>query len=521
MFRVAFYVVVACIAAVESFTIEIPEGTTLPKYRLIGYRQQPYFSFGIYSKDSFLAKVSGHTDRHPHVEIFIDAKGGPSQYFQVFLYNADIVEGTIMPSTLRATTPCMDVGQERGVAFFSNMTPHAFALNSGGEMIGPVDQYPMYSVREGIFPMDTGLYVVTMNACRYTTNAAGDRVLKVNDWSEVTLRGSIVVRNPFGYLPGQLYGFIPAYSALLVLAVVVLALFGGFAFRVGKAALLLHQWGMLAVAALNVLSYTFLLSYYSTLNEQNVDRLGVLVCGTVLVAFRNTLGALLIYLICYGYKVVVHNIRPAKVALVALTVVSRLSLNLTEAGMLFSATEGSYGMWGTGSMQEANLGWKLVRTFGIVVDVFIGIITAGTLFCTLQHLRSAALKRRLMLYQRTAAVLGFGIVIGASVALAVFNAADGPLGQYSESQWKVFWLPPVLFEVAYFFIVSAVLLVWLPRKGDLFFLHAETVSVDQQCAVGTHNTEDEDDDEEMTNSFSHPNGGPVRKTPEATDEHAA
>jgi hypothetical protein len=484
-----------CTVLAHGFTIEIPQGT-LTKYQYLGYRQHPFYAFGIYSKDSFLAKLSGHTDLHPHVQFFIDAQGGPSQYFQVYLYNADVVEGTIMPSTLHSVTPCMDIGQDRGVAVFSNMTRFAFALNSGGEMIGTSAQYPMFSVREGIFPENTGLYVVTMNACRYVKNASGDRVLKVDDWSATTIEGSIVVRNPFGYLPGQLYGFIPAYSVLLVLSVGVFAVYGLFCFRVRKN-LLSYHWAMLLVGGQSVASYTLLLSYYSTLNEQNIDRFGVLVCGTICIILRNTFGALVVYLMCYGYKVIVHTMHPVKLGLIVAATVARLALNLSEAGLLFSATRSTYGMWGLWSMQEAHLGWKVTRTFGLAVDVMIGAATAGTLFVTLRHLRSAAWKRRLMLYRRTAAVIAFGVVLGLLWISIVFWAAEGPLGQFAETQWKLFWLPTILFEVTYFTTVSGVMIVWLPRKGDLFFLHAETAAI-EQCPPPGENGASED--EEMSAS---------------------
>ncbi|CUG92442.1 membrane-associated protein, putative [Bodo saltans] len=480
--------------AANAFTINIPKGTTLPSYQTVGYRQYPYFSFGIYSRDSFLTKISGHTDLNPHVEITVDAIGGPQAFFQMYLYNADIIEGVMMPSTLHTGTPCMDIGQNRGVATFSEWSQYAFALNSGGVMLGDATHYPFYSVREGIYPLNTGLYVMTMNACRYVNNTAGNRYLKTDDWSQTLVQGSIVVRNPFGYLPGQLYGFMPAYSALLIAAVGLFIVYGIFIIRVRTTALRYH-WAMLGVAALNVLAYLLLMSYYTTLNTENNDRLGLLVCGTIFVVFRNTLGVVVMYLVAFGYKVIVHSIPPIKAGLIGLAAVARLALNLTEASLLFSATRSNYGMWGTWSMHESNLGWKVCRTFGLVLDVLVGLIISGTLWYTLRHLHSAAWKRRLMLYRRTAAVLSVAVVVGVVMSLIVFYHAEGPLGQYSETQWKIFWLPTVLNEVLYFSALSGLLLVWLPRKSDLFFLHAEAACIDDQSAPPSQNTDDEGDQE--------------------------
>jgi hypothetical protein len=191
----------------------------------------------------------------------------------------------------------------------------------------------------------------------------------------------------------------------------------------------------------------------------------------------------------------VHTIPPIKAGLIGLAAVMRLALNLTEAGLLYFATESTYGMWGTWSMREANLGWKVCRTFGVVLDVLIGMTIAGTLWYTLRHLHSAAWKRRLMLYRRTAVVLSVAATVGVVLSLVIVYHAEGPLGQYSETQWKIFWLPTALNEVLYFCTLSALLLVWLPRKSDLFFLHAEAASISEQSAPPSQNTDDEDDQE--------------------------
>lgn len=482
-------VVAVLLTACGAVKVSIPPGP-LSSYTLAGYRQLPYFAVGLYSKDSFLSHISGHTDLHPRIEVNLDASGGPAQYFQVFVYNADVIEGSVMPLH-GAATPCMDAGQSRGVAMFPEMEGFAFALNAGAVMVGPAAQYSSFAVRERIFPQNSGLYVVTLNACRYVNHTGARRSLVLDDWGSAHVSGTISFRNPFGYLPGQQYGFLPSYTVFLVLSLAVWSVALLFSLRAGFRSLLQFQKVLFLVASLCVLAYILLLAYYSRLNTEDEDLPFLFIGGKILVMLRNTFGAGVVMTLCIGSGIVAGSVSTAASFTVTLACCARLVLNIIEFGLYHESTSISGGMWGVASAQKPNLGWKITRAFGLAFDCFFGAIAALYLYTTIRRLGAAGMKRRHALYRRTAAALLVGAVLGVAWAALVTNLSDGPLGSFGEAHWKIMWLPDVVFELLYFVTFSSVCMVWLPRKADLLQL-AEEIAPSRSTQNRRHRQSTED-----------------------------
>lgn len=488
-FQEMLYCIVLVVALGSAMGLQI----TLPRqilqpYQPNEYRQLPYQLVGIHARDSMVARLSGHSDTHPRIDIFIDAVGGPNREFQVFLYEAEFIEQYIIPSTRAvAASPCMDAGQSHGVAFFDNMTDYAWRLNAGALMVGPSTDYALFSVRDRIYPLHTGLYIVTMNACRYKNLTVKDSVtgavrierqLDVSGWESMNVNGKITVKNPYGYLPGQAYGYLPSYAVLLFVAVGVCFVYSVFCFRVGTSRLLSYQWVMLGLTIISVVAYLLVLSYYSALNDRDEDKYPLFVTGKVLIIIRNTVGVFALLLMCYGVGVAVRAARPLSMGLMIVGVVLRLVLNLVEFGLFESATNlsGTTGMWGISSAQRSNLGWRTARVFGMVVDGLFGALAAYFLFYTINHLGRVGWKRRLALYRRTAATLLVGLVVACLWALIVYKISDGPLGTFGEANWAYMWLPDMLYELMYFVTFSSLCMVWLPRTGDLVYLNSEELA---------------------------------------------
>lgn len=118
-----------------------------------------------------------------------------------------------------------------------------------------------------------------------------------------TLRGSGVWKNPFGYLPGRLFGFLPFYFSMLVIYVALL---------VGWAALnLIHRKDIAGIQ--HCITVTLLLtlvevvawfSDYSSFNDTGVRNMGGVIAAVLLTVLRLTVSRMLVVAVSIGFPVV-------------------------------------------------------------------------------------------------------------------------------------------------------------------------------------------------------------------------
>lgn len=471
--------------------IRIESGTSLEPYNPSSYRLRPYFTVGLYSVDSMLARLSGHTDHHPRLDFSIDISGDSSAapYVQLYVYNKELVEDTVIPSLPYAVSPCMDLGQSVGVAPLPGLNgKDAYRIRTGRLMVGGAMLQQLFTVRERLYPETTGLYVITLNACRYVNETDGDgsgRVLDLSGWSDLRFSGYVGARNPYGYLPGQLYGLMPGYHVLAGISVLALAVFLIGWVCVGvKQVIGVHRL-LGAIHGLSVIAYAMLASYYTVINEDDVDTYGLFVAARVLLILRNTIGYSVLVCISLGWgltPILGRGVTKKHLVTVFGVAMVRVAINMAEFGLLQRAADlgASTGLMGLTSLQHVGSSWKACRVVGFVVDGLICAFVAYSLWRVCSLRTTTVFRRRIALYRRTAAVLGCGGLVGLLFWVSwTYAMADGPLGTLSEAHWQWMWLPEMLYEATFAASFVGLLLVWFPRKGDLRLLHAEALPTEE------------------------------------------
>jgi hypothetical protein len=450
----------------------------MASYDYIGYRPVPNYMVGMFSRTSALSYASGTQDTSPTVTISVDISGTASASAQAFVYNADIVE-RIVWREVPGAHPCMDVGQSSGVGITPNMSDNAFGVSAGMLMVGE----PFYTIRERLYLKDTGLYIVAFNVCRYknvtfqTANGTWltRRQLDVTGWRDMRLTGFVDFENPFGFLPGQSYGFLPTYIALFVLSLLVLLIYSIMAFRVGRERMLRYQWVMLGLSALSVAAYFFLMTYYGHLNRTNVDSYGLFIAGSLLVILRNTVGALATFLMCYGWGVCYRSVGQAAAFSSLSIFVVRLGANLCEFLMSQTLFSVRTGVSGTSSSEDTTTAWKVLRVLGILLDVVIAAACALALRRCMAALALQGMRSKMIIYRRTAISLAVGSLLALGWAGVMIHKSTAPLMTFGEAQWEVAWLPDAVWELLYFSIFSTIVMVWLPFTSSFYQFYGEEI----------------------------------------------
>ena len=137
--------------------------------------------------------------------------------------------------------------------------------------------------------------------------------------------GMIQFRNPYGYLPGELYGYLPfeaaralAYFAFMVVYVIQYM-------RYKESALSLHK-GVLFVLSVGLAESATWYAAYATINANGQPYCcpfpPIVVAGFVLQVFRQTFSRLLLLIVCLGYGIVRPRLLPAE--WVSITIVATL-----------------------------------------------------------------------------------------------------------------------------------------------------------------------------------------------------
>lgn len=275
----------------------------------------------------------------------------------------------------------------------------------------------------------------------------------------VRFSGETQWRNPYGYLPAELYAFLPFFGAL-TLAYLVLA--------VGWALLCARHWHHLlplqsaiaGVLLLCVVEGGAWYLAYRAFNEGGVRGRLPTIIGVLLSASRRTISRLLVLSVCLGYGVV----RPT----LAADVFSRVAL---LGGVYFAASAVLDVASNTSRLEELALPTRLllVTSVGALDALFFGWCFSA-LSSTLKQLSSRRQSAKLRLYRRFSRVLGVLLVVSALWVSwqMVFIVSD-----FLDERWRVLWTFDAFWHVLYAAMLLTICVLWAPSESNLQHIYMD------------------------------------------------
>jgi hypothetical protein len=305
----------------------------------------------------------------------------------------------------------------------------------------------------------TGRYILFLAHCDRAAQTAVDSSPAGLRGVAVTAAGRSTWINPYGYLPGHLYGYMPMHGLLTVayLAVAVGWLLNVLAYRAET--IRVHKFFSLLLAlcvAESGVCYGDYLWYNNTGFSADAP---MYVCVGAKVLQQAFTRACLVAL-AIGYGVTTPTIAGSKLWLNLLTAAYVLVLGLRD----FHAR--AYGSAAARSPVAVALS---LLAAGLEATYFSWVYAA--LAATIASLRAAGQRLKLTLYLRFAAILG---TAAAAVVGFVVYAFVSRVSEFEARHWDRWWFVDVGFwQVLYLCVIAAVAVLWRPSETSKSYAYEE------------------------------------------------
>jgi len=368
--------------------------------------------------------------------------------------------------------------------------------HAGFEQLGHA---PYSAEGKGYKVRQSGLYSLLLANCD-ATNAL-----------DVLVTGETKWLNPYGYLPGEIYGMMPFFGvmasiyfvacagwAVLCCWLYVCATPEESAVSRGRSGAQdaaprlteLQRW-ISVVLVLGLVENSLKFGDYVGWNADGERNTGALAASLVFGVTKRALSRVLVVMTSLGYSVVKPSLGPqlSKVAALGLTyfmvdMAYDLLLNLPGSKVVDTASSGS-----AASVFLAD-GVTVLVLLLAAVDVVFYVWILQALVGTITYLERKKEETKLLLFRRFRVVLVTAFLF--SVAWSLYTALASAQG-YFESHWSSAWSVNAVWEVSYVLITVAIAVLWMPSKHAQRYAYSSQLKTFDPDEDGSGGDDDFDD----------------------------
>jgi len=302
---------------------------------------------------------------------------------------------------------------------------------------------------DGVAPhhdiVKSGIYILLMSNC----DAAS---------FPVKISGQIVSMDPYGYLPGDLFGNLPFYGALSCLYGLLGVVWLVYCAMYSEQLMALQLW-ITFVLALGMVETTTLFLHYLMWNHHGKPTIAVIFVALFFGVSKRSVSRVVVLLVSLGYGVVRPTLgeEMTKVLYLGLAYFL-LSLVYTVATSLptgnHAADESEYDM----------LSMVVFVLAAVDTAFYVWILTAlNNLLGGLAARKQAA---KYILYRNFRSVL-FVSLFATCVWVLYGSVINLNTGHGEDNNWKDHWTVDALWEMTYFMIFVAIAVMWAPSKNSM------------------------------------------------------
>lgn len=314
-----------------------------------------------------------------------------------------------------------------------------------------------------------------------------------------SLTGRITFRNPYGYLPAEMYGMLPC-EASRVIAYCLFSFFYLYYYCKNRESVTALHHAFLAVFIFALIESTVWFAAYQHLNITG-DRYccpfpPVVVTALLLQVFRQTFARTLLLVVSLGYGVV----RPKLLTVewVAIAVVTTLYLGTAivaqvedivildkhHTGGADDAEQGTGGADSTLALQY--------RLPGILMDVVFLTWIYLAISSTIRILKEFKQEVKLKMYKQL--VTTIGVFVALFAVMTVIYLLDAM--QLLDWPWQLAWVQQAIWETLNFAVLASVCLICLPTETSRFLAYTSQLpqdDPDDMLDAATHGLPGRDD----------------------------
>lgn len=269
----------------------------------------------------------------------------------------------------------------------------------------------------------------------------------------------ITFKNPYGFVPGSLFGFFPLYGALFVAYLIFAVVYGGLLLRWRKFVLML-QFGVISLVLLSVVETAVWFFMYDSKNRSGLPT-PCTICGpatsdyvfaSVLTVFKRGLSRVLLLAVAHGYSIVKPTLdRKVYIPMIMLGVLYSIFGILKELSSVSSF----------GEVNDSNVVFLL-----LIVDAVLFIWIFYALEKIFIDLKVSLQNEKLRMYVQLQNVMKACAVVYVGVAISIVLIKTGKL----PLDWKSIFFLVNFWDVLYLLFIIGVAIIWAP--GESTFMYA-------------------------------------------------
>jgi len=283
----------------------------------------------------------------------------------------------------------------------------------------------------------------------------------------IKFNGTSSWMNPYGHLPGDVYGYLPFYGYMCVVYVIV-AIIWCCLMVIYRNSILHIQNAITIVLALCLIEMATWYFNYLYFNIEGIRHKAPFIIGLIMTVSRRSVSILLTLAVSMGYGVVTLTLDNVKNRMIVLGCVYWIFGFLFEALIQYNQTE----------KEETWMRVLLIPPVAIINGICWWWIFVSLNY-TLEYLKIRRQTAKLQMYKWFTSVLVIALL--AAIGFAIYEMYY-VLKQLYFAQWERLWFMETGFwQILFSVIFFAIMLLWRPSE------HFKTYSISQQIA------QDEDD----------------------------
>jgi len=285
----------------------------------------------------------------------------------------------------------------------------------------------------------------------------------------ITFEGETVWMNPYGHLPGELYGFLPFYGWMSIVYVVAAVVWFILNFMYWKELLSIHNYITL-VLAMCMLEMATWYGDYMSLNTAGTRYRVPFVLGMMTSVTRRTVARMLVVAVSMGHGIVKPNLeKGTKKRILLLGFVYWIFAFMFEVFIHYHETN------------EVSPTLRLILTPPVaILDGIFWWWIFVSLHQTVIELTTQKQSSKLSLYRNFSFTLGFALVIAFLFACYQLYYIWGAL--YLE-QWQYMWVMEVGFwQILYTVVFFIIMFLWRPNQHSKDYAFMQQIPKDAEDA---------------------------------------
>ncbi|KAL3767507.1 hypothetical protein ACHAWU_000170 [Discostella pseudostelligera] len=309
----------------------------------------------------------------------------------------------------------------------------------------------------------------------------------------LTVSGTYILKSSHGYLPGNLFGEMYFFTAMMICTAFVLAWYGMMMKKHRDATIPIQKW-IIGTIGICLLELFFKAGDLWVWNIDGARFWFSLYTGVIVGVLKRAISRVLIVMLCLGWGVTCDSLGDKMKKVVALGLAYAGTSAARDVMAVLAITENE--VLSTEAETELLDVVALLSLATSIIDVIFYMWIFNALNGTMQYLEDMNQSRKLKRYLRLRLILLLSVLF--AIVWTVFGMVDSYNDQRLVNEEMNGWVLNAVWEFNYLFVLVGVSCLWAPEAGAkeyAYVMELSTIGNDLQFDTSMVDSPDDDDGE--------------------------